>query len=568
MSAAAEVLQPKKRKLRRPSKVQPKTKLTAAERAARQKRIEDARERLRLVQPDDPIMKATYVRMLKANLALFSKDILGLEVGPHIQEWSKLVNRHRRLALTAARDHSKSTFFSYAYPIWRAWSEPGCDIYIFSATLDGSMEFLDTIVYGNSDQTLKGMIDIPALNHLVPTREDMRLNPRLRLNKQDVRLTNGSRIRALGYGKKVRGRHPKYIVCDDVLNDEDMYSETVRRKNISYFTSAIVNLAHPEGQIVCVGTPFHVADLWGFFKDNPIYYFKSFPGLYKKNGRERALFPWRWSVKALKRKKLEIGSVAFTREILVQPVSDDISIFPSHLFPPLYDKTFCMRPSKEKIREMGLSVFAGVDIALSASVAADFFVIFIIGVDSQGTHYILDIIRRKGLAFHQQLTLIEWACDRYLVDLCHIESNQAQRVWSDEMKRTTDAPVKEFFTLAANKYPLDRGVPGLRILIENGKVVIPRGDEYSVSVTDVWMEECQSFGFVDGKLEGIGAHDDTVMAWWMAAEARKMGGFGFSNGSEDENAEFGDDDEDDGEDWETVMLGDLDERDADAAYGV
>lgn len=570
--AAGVIEQPRARRKKKP---RPLADLAAALEAqnAPPAAKEEARKVVGLAArgPDDPIWRAAYTRMLKRSLALFAKDILGLEIGPHIQEWSELVNKHDRLAIMAARDHSKSTFFSYAYPIWRAWSEPNCDVYIFSSTLDGAMDFLDTIVYGNADQTLRGMIDIPELKHLVPTRDSMRLDPRQRLNRQDVRFTNGSRLRAVGYGKKIRGRHPRYVVCDDILNDEDLSSETVRRKNINYFQSAIVNLVHPDGQIICVGTPFHVADLWGYLRKNEVYEFRAYPAIIRdaKTGKERPLFPWRWTLKKLRRKLKEIGSVAFTREILCNPISDDISIFPSHLFPPLYDETLCMRPTQAKIREMGLSVFVGVDIALSASVGADYFVIFVIGVDGHGNHYLLDIIRRKGMPFHEQLSKIEWACQRYLADLCHIESNQAQRVWPDEMKRTTDAPVKEFHTSSQNKTPLDKGIPGLRILLENRKVIIPRGDRYSREQTDIWMEECQAFGFVDGKLEGIGAHDDCVMAWWMASEARKMGGFGFSMGDEDSDEEdefFGGDGD---ESWESVMLGSdpLDPEEDDSAFG-
>lgn len=513
--------------------------------------------------PDAEVWSGVYLRMLRESLALFAMDVLGLQIGQHLVEWSDLVHSHRRIALMAARDHSKSTWFSYAYPIWRAWSEPGCDVYIFSSTADGAMDFLDTIVYGNADQTLPGLVDIPQLAHLVPTRDTMRLDPRQRLNKQDVRLTNGSRIRAVGYGKKIRGRHPRYVVCDDILNDEDMYSDTVRNKHIAYFKSAIVNLVHPKGQIIVVGTPFHVADLWGFLRKNSVYAFRSYPALIREKNRagkvvQRALFPWRWSVKDLLAKRKEIGPVAFTREILVQPISDETSLFPSHLFPRAYDESLCLRPSKEEIRARRLSVFAGVDIALSANVGADYFVIFVIGVDPQGNHYIVDIIRRHGLPYHDQLALIEATCSRYLVDLCHIEANQAQRVWSDEMKRSTDAPVKEFVTTAANKYPLDKGVPGLRILLENEKYIVPRGDDYSIELTDIWQEECQAMGFANGKLQGVGAHDDTVMAWWMAVEARKRGGFGFSNVDADD-PEVDDDDDDEGS-WEDEMLGTPEER--------
>lgn len=502
---------------------------------------------------------AVYEEMLRVSLCLFSRDVLGLTIGPHMLEWGELVETEQRLALIAARGHSKSTFFSYAYPIWRAWAEPGCEVYLFSGTQDQSIEFLDIILYGRSN--LKGMIDIPELEHLVPGRysASRKKGANTRLNKTDVRLTNGSRIRVLGYGKKTRGRHPKYVVLDDVLSDDDMYSQTTRQKNISYLNSAIANLPPPNGQIISVGTPFHAADMWGFLADNPVYTLRKYPGIItdEETGEQRALFPSLWSLEELFKKKQEIGSVAFTREILCQPISDDLSLFPSYLFPPLYDDTQILKPTLKSIRERELSVYAGVDVAFSANVGADYFVIFIIGEDRHGNHYILDIYRNKGIAFHDQLKLIEWHCVRYGVDLCLIESNQAQRLLSDELKRTTNLPIKEFYTRAQNKYPLDRGIPGLRINVENHKTIIPRGDVYSKVVTGIWIEECQQFGFVDGKLQGAGAHDDTVMAWWMATEAAKMGSFSFSVGEEDgddaaESELLG---EDGSEDWESVLLG-------------
>lgn len=509
---------------------------------------------------NDPHWQRLYREMLRSSLTFFAKEVLGVEIGPHIYQWGELVSRYPRLAINAARDHSKSTFFSYAYPIWRAWMHPGCEVYIFSATLESAMEFLDIIVYGRNN--LRGLVDIPHLAHLVPGEDDFRRDPKVRLNRQDVRLTNGSRIRAVGYGKKMRGRHPHYIVCDDVLNDEDLFSETVRRKHIEYFNSAIANMVHPQGQIVAVGTPFHQGDLWGFLRKNPVYAFRKYPGIIKDadSGQDRALFPWRWTLEKLRNKKREIGSVAFTREILCQPISDDLSIFPSHLFPPLYDRTMTLRPTPEVIRSRGWSTYMGVDIAISANVGADYFVIFVIGVDAHGQHHIVDIRRSKGLPFRRQLEEIELWGRYYDCSLIFIESNQAQRVWSDEMKRTTDVPVKEFLTTAQNKYPLDKGIPGLRILLENGKLTIPRGDALSRQITDVWIDECVAFGFLDGKLQGAGEHDDCVMSWWLASEARKAGGFSFAIGDEGAataaDAEMaGEGDDEDGESWEDVMLG-------------
>jgi hypothetical protein len=505
--------------------------------------------------PTDPYWREVYEGMLRESLVLFAKDVLGLQIGPHMIAWDEMISTHRRVAVNAARDHSKSTFFSYAYPIWRAWSEPGVEVYLFSKTLEQAMEFIDIIVYGRDN--LKGMLGVESLAKLVPTPDETRKNPLVRLNRADLKLHNGSRIRAVGYGKAIRGRHPKYIVLDDPLNDEDMWSEGIRRKNIEYFKSAIVNMATPTGQVCVVGTPYHASDLYGWLRKNPVYAFRRFPGLFKDRhtNEERALFPWRWSVEQLQGKRREIGPIAFAREILCEPVSDDMSVFPSYLFPPLRDNTLRLRPTRAEIEARGWNTYMGVDIARSANVGADYFVIFVLAKDRQGQQFVVDIIRSRGLTFRKQLESIVLAAQRYDPGLIYIESNAMQQIYTDEMRRATDLPVKEFVTLATNKYPLDRGVPGLRIVLENEKLTIPYADDpYTRNTIDTWIGEATQFGFVDGRLQGIGEHDDTVMAWWFANEAARSGGFSFAFG--DESGERTDDeDTSGGESWEDVLLG-------------
>lgn len=522
---------------------------------------------------DDAHVEQSWRELLVGSLALFGHHVLGLEVADFALEWCEDIERYARLARLAPRDHGKSVWFTYAYPIWRAWGDPRCEVYLFSATLDQAMEFVDIILYGKNN--LKGLVDIPELEHLVPNLEDFRKNPRVRLNRADVVLTNGSRIRAAGYGKKMRGRHPKYVVLDDVLNDEDMWSEAVRKKNIAYFQSAISNMVMPSvqyadyfegGQCLVVGTPFAVNDLYGYLRDNASYNFRKYSAIIRDGGVERALFPWRWSLEQLRAKRKEIGAVAFAREIECEPISEDMRVFPSHLFEPLYDKLLCLRPSKELLRARGIVAYGGVDIARSATVGADFFVIYVLGKDAQGGRYILDIVRSKGLPFRRQLEQIALVSDLYDCALVNIEANAMQQIYTQEMRRLTDVPVKEFVTLASNKYPLDRGVPGLRILLENEKLRIPRGDAYSIEMTDIWMGEMQSFGFVDGKLQGVGSHDDTVMAFWMAEEAARSGGFSFAFDEQRGSESFDQpEDKDGGEDYRDVLLGGRAERGDDDA---
>ena len=130
--------------------------------------------------------------------------------------------------------------------------------------------------------------------------------------------------------------------------------------------------------------------------------------------------------------------------------------------------------------------------------------------------------------------MIVEAARKYDPAMIYIEANQMQRVWGDELIRTTDLPIKKFTTTAREKHALDKGVPGLRVLLENAKFRIPRGDAHSVELTNVWREEMRSFTWHDGKLQSVGGHDDSVMACWICNQAISQGGFSFAFGSEDE----------------------------------
>jgi hypothetical protein len=79
-------------------------------------------------------------------------------------------------------------------------------------------------------------------------------------------------------------------------------------------------------------------------------------------------------------------------------------------------------------------------------------------------------------------------------------------------------------SIAVNKHHLDRGVPGLRISLEHKKWRIPRGNEHSIELTDLWIGEMGAIGWINGKVQSIGDHDDIAMAAWMTETAVQMGG--------------------------------------------
>jgi len=479
------------------------------------------------VSQTDPSWEFETERMLRSSCALFASEVLTGPYEPpyngrfliskHHDEWDDLIRLHRRLCVLAPRDHGKTYFYDFAYPIWQAWRHPNKSGFIFSATKEQAIRIL-------ADIKLEFETN-PRLQYLVPPP-----GSRKRWSSTLIELNNGHKIYARGYGTRVRGAHPVYIVVDDSLNDETVYSDLVRGKQIEYFHTAIANMVTPDGQIIVVGTPFHVADLYGDLSENPEYHFARFPAL---NPEGRPLWPERYSEEQLRRKKREIGEIRFAREFMVDPVSDDMSLFPLYLFrgEPIEQPTMTLGMPLEVWRELGVTPYMGVDFAISSSVQADYTVIWVMGRDRFGNRWLIDLYREKGLAYQAQLSKINELGRKYEPALVFLEANQMQRIFGDELIRTTDLPIKQFTTGAA-KNTLDKGVPSLRVLLENGKFRIPRGDRRSVELTNVWIEEMRAFTFQDGKLQSVGTHDDTVMGCWICDQAIRAGGFSFDFGDD------------------------------------
>lgn len=480
----------------------------------------------------DPVWEDIEGQMIRASCAFMAQEILTGDpeppyngrflIGEHHEEWDYLLTTYDRLCILAPRDHGKTFFFDFAYPIWKAINQPNGSGFIFSATQEQASRILGDIRHEIETN--------PRLKWLVPARKD-------KWSETRVRLSNGHQIFARGFGTKVRGAHPTWIVVDDGLNDETAYSEVTRRKQIDYFYTAITNMIVPGGQIIVVGTPFHQADLYADLQKNPEYEFRRYRAINKqKDGTEQPLWPERYSLDRLERRRSEIGVIRFTREFGCDPIADDMSLFPGWLFKgdPTEQYAVKLGAPKEFWNDVGIMAFMGVDFAMSSTVSADYTVVWTMGVDSNGNRWIMDIQREKGLGFQEQLGLIVTVARKYDPAMIFLEANQMQRIFGDELIRSTDLPIKQFTTSAQNKNALDKGVPSLRVLLENQKFRIPRGDRRSVELTDEWVAEMRAFTWADGKLQSVGTHDDTVMGCWICDQAIRQGAFGYSFGDEDD----------------------------------
>ena len=456
-----------------------------------------------------------------SSLCYFSSSALSMEMNWHHMEWGWLVENFPMIAILAARDHGKSFFFSHAYPLWRMYKHDRLSKnqkinaklgYIFSNTSPQAIDLLEIVKDSITD------IDI--------LRE--RLYPEFKDNwsKLGIKTKNGCRLRARGFGATVRGGHPDWIVVDDGLKDNVIYSKSQRQRNIDYFNAVILNMLVPGGQMIVVGTPFHKDDLYSIFEQSIDFAFRKYPAI-DEDGN--VLWESRHNKRDLEMRKRVMGNIIFTREFLVKPISDDTSMFPDKILKRSRATGFSYVQNLSACPVKFEKVVTGCDFALSASAEADYTCFATFGIDSQGNMWLLDLLHKKGIGFGEQRRELYRIWRQFRPDVMFLESNQFQQLYTEIIKTESSMPVKPF-TTDRRKHSLSEGVPGLAILFENGKFRFPFNSPKDRKVTEMVYNEFRSIGWTERGISSVGSeHDDIVMAIWLARQAvlHSSGGFVF-----------------------------------------
>lgn len=452
------------------------------------------------------------------NLTYFITSVLpDFQLSWHHLEWCDLVYRHKKLCIEAARDHGKSYFFSNAYAAWKlyGYSKPrGSHFsarptrsnsnrgYLFSFSLQQSvdlMEILKGTIEGNDVLRERLFPDTRAVGAWAST---------------NIVCKNGARLTCKGFGSSVRGAHPFWIVVDDGLKDNVIYSQLQRQKSIDYFHSVIMNMLVPGGQIVVVGTPFHASDLYGDLKTKKGWFVIEYPAIFPDG---RILWPHRWSFFDLLDKRATQGNIIFSRENLCRPITNEASIFPLKVLERslVRMENYVLVRNRDDFPIKFNKVVVGCDFAISANVGSDYTVFTTWGVDDEtGEMWLLNFFREKGLTFNEQMQTLRGINARFRPDSMVLEQNTFQQIFVQEADRQ-GLPVVGH-TTGIDKYDLKSGWPGMAIRFERGKYHIPIGDDYSKNVKDLIFEDLGSVAFTDKGLCSVGNHDDISSSFWLA----------------------------------------------------
>lgn len=459
------------------------------------------------------------------NLTYFITSVMpDFQLSWHHLEWGDLVHRHNKLGIEAARDHGKSYYFSNAYPAWQLYrySRPKKSIYskrpsksnsnrgyLFSFSLQQSVDLMEILKNTiESNDILK--------ERLVPNNKTSG-----GWASTNILCKNGARLTCKGFGSSVRGAHPYWIVVDDGLKDNVIYSQLQRQKSIDYFHSVIMNMLVPGGQIIVVGTPFHANDLYGDLKSKSKtatgsdkgWFMIEYPAIFPDG---RILWPQRWSFSDLMEKRTTQGNIIFSRENLCRPITNESSIFPLKVLERTLvgmDK-YTLVNNVDDFPMKFSKVVVGCDFSISANVGADYTVFTVWGVTEDREMYLLHMYRDKGKTFHEQMQILKGINIRFRPHCMVLEQNTFQQIFVQESDKQGMPVIGH--TTGIDKYDLKTGWPGIAILMERGKMHIPVGDKYSEDMKDLIFSDLGSVAFTDKGLCSVAEHDDISSSIWLA----------------------------------------------------
>lgn len=320
----------------------------------------------------------------------------------HYEIYDKLQNNEmKKVCVAAPRGTAKSTLATLVYPLWLALNKkPSEDIFIviISESRAQSVNFISRIKYYLEEgDRLRLVYGRNGEKHSKRWRED------------DIILSNGARIVAVGTGQRVRGfiekdTRPTHIICDDVESELNSKTPESRIGNRKWITEAVMPSMADHGKIVFIGTVIHEDCFLCYLREDKSWDVSWYQIINEEDGsllwEER--FPMK-RVLEIKASYTNIGNPnGFYQEYMNIAQSPDERPFKPEYFKMhsfeyenIGGQNCLVKHNGDEKTVKPVNVYMGIDPASSLSGHADYFAMAILGVDNYMNRYIIDLVRKR-----------------------------------------------------------------------------------------------------------------------------------------------------------------------------
>ncbi len=201
------------------------------------------------------------------DLYVFDKHILGydlMQLQPHRELCDIVMDQKKKKKLIMLpRGSFKSSVVTISYPLWRLEKNPNLRILIDNETFSNSKAFL---------AEAKGMLENPEVLAVYP-----HLEPNKKINngwtedsvilKARTRHRKEPNLSCAGIDNTKVGMHYDIIIMDDVVSTKNVTTAEQMKQVIDHYR-LILSLLEPSGELIIIGTRYHIGDLYGHIIEN------------------------------------------------------------------------------------------------------------------------------------------------------------------------------------------------------------------------------------------------------------------------------------------------------------
>lgn len=393
------------------------------------------------------------------------------------------------------RGHRKS-FYAAMYAAWRIVKDPAIAIVYLSATSDLAESQL---------RTIKATLDSPVVRRYWKDLIELDEGKREKWTSSEICVdspirkregTRDSTVKAGGLTTNITGAHCDLIILDDIVVPKNNNEEGRRQVASQY--SQLQSILNPGGQILAVGTRYHPKDVYNTMQE-------TVEEIYDKNGELIGKEP-QWDI--LQRSVEENGEFLWNRQrrkdgkyygfdmkelariragyidksqFYAQYYNDPNDASNSPITPDMFEyynrDHLYTKGGTYYIKDRPLNVYAAIDFAFSMAHRADSSAIVVVGIDSDGYRYVLDIDRFKTDRIQEYYNHIMALHTKYNLKKLRAEVTVAQQVIVTALK---DKLAENSIRLAIEDYrPFakkeERVTAVLQPLYEDHKILHYRG---------------------------------------------------------------------------------------------
>lgn len=316
------------------------------------------------------------------------------------------------------RDHGKTTRMAQAFPLWLVLTKKDVFPVIVSASSDSAKDILESIRF--------------EIEHNEKIIEDFGDLQGEKWSGRKITLKNRNSIAALGAGQSARGikdryKRPTHIVCDDLLKDKEVESRISRDKIYRWFKRVVMNLGK-GAKIIIVNTILHSDDLPSrLLREIENKSLHDWVGVVFSaiTLEGKPLWPERWSLEDIEKKRQQLGSFVFATEWMNEPIAEEERKFKTEWF-QFYETVELRNIHFER-------VVMAVDPAVGKT-SGDYSAIVVAGITQNGQVYVLDAEGEKV----SDLSLIKRIIDKYRAwrpDKIIFEVQAFQEIYKNQLLR-------------------------------------------------------------------------------------------------------------------------------------